>query len=251
MYDSVYDPSGRKPAARDFRTTCWQMVASAGGDTSNESQQALTQLCEQYWYPLYAYIRRSGHRADQAEDLTQAFFAMLLEKKSFKNADPSRGRFRSYLLGALKNFLCNESDRARALKRGGGRGPLSLDVSSGEGRYAIEPADSRSSPERLFDRQWALTVLSHALKTVKDDLARQGKQTMFDRLQFCLVGDDAGADYRKIGEELGMNEGAIKTAVHRLRKRYRDALREQIAQTLDSEDEVEEEIQYLFAALKA
>jgi RNA polymerase sigma-70 factor (ECF subfamily) len=224
-------------------------VAAAGAQTTIASRQALATLCEQYWYPLYAFIRRRGHPRDEAEDLTQAFFAMLLEKNTLKHADPQRGRFRSYLLGTLRNFLANEWDRSQAIKRGGGRKPVSMDAASAEGRLGIEPHIDQS-PEHFFDRQWALTVLNLAMELLRIQSRKNGKEAIFDRLQTCLVGEESELNYQQIGDELGMTEGAVKVAVYRLRAKYRELIREQIAQTLDSQDEIDDEIRHLFEALR-
>jgi RNA polymerase sigma factor (sigma-70 family) len=235
-------------AARQFETTRWSLVLSAGGTTSPDSRDALAQLCELYWYPLYAYVRRQGYDQHQAQDLTQGFFTRLLEKKIMASADSQRGRFRSFLLASLKNFLNNEWDHSQAQKRGGGRHPISLDAQSAESRYANEPAHERS-PERLFERRWALTVLDLSLAELREQLSDQGQAVLFDRMKGALAGQTPGEPYRALGEELGMSEAAVKSALHRLRQRLGKIIRGRIAQTVDSPQEIEDELARLLAAM--
>lgn len=223
------------------------MLTAAGRDGSG-AHQALATLCETYWYPLYAYVRRQGYDADQAKDLTQAFFARLIEKHDVEDARRDRGRFRSFLLASLKHFLLNEAQYRRRLKRGGGQAPLSLEFDAAEGRYLREPPDPRT-PETIFDRRWALTVLDRVLRRLRHDAGASGKTAEFDALKACLNGDLPHGSYRALGEKLGMTEGAVKVAVHRLRRRFQRCLREEIAQTVLTADEVDEELQYLFRAL--
>ena len=232
-----------------FSTTRWSLVLEAGAPAGLPGKEALATLCKLYWYPLYAYVRRRGHTADQAEDLTQGFFARLLEKNVVGDADPHRGRFRSYLLGAMKQFLSNERERSQAQKRGGGRASVSLSgAEDAERRYSHEPSHD-SSPERLFDRQWALTVLDLAMAELRAEFGRRGKERLFERLKGCLAGEDPDLTYRQIAGELGMTEGAVGVAVHRMRRQYREALRQQIAQTVQSPAEIDDEIRQLFAAV--
>jgi RNA polymerase sigma factor (sigma-70 family) len=232
-----------------FQTTRWSLVVAAGATTSAESRDALAELCTLYWYPLYAYVRRAGHDTHQAEDLTQAFFARLLEKKAVRLADPQRGRFRSFLLASLRNFLSNEWDRTRSVKRGGGTAPLSLDAASAEARYGNEPAHDLS-PERLYERRWALTLLELAMSQLQRQLVERGNGKLFDRLQGLLAGERSDVSYRELGNELGMSESAVKTAVHRLRQRFGALVRGQVAQTVSSTDQVDDELNYLFSALE-
>ncbi|MEZ6114581.1 MAG: sigma-70 family RNA polymerase sigma factor, partial [Pirellulaceae bacterium] len=206
-------------AARQFATTHWSLVVAAGGG-SDESRRALAELCELYWYPLYAYIRRRGIASAEAQDLTQAFFAELLEKERLRAATPDRGRFRSFLLASLNHFLANQWRDARRQKRGGDRTPLSIDYASAESRYQWEPADDETA-ERTFERRWAMTLLSAALDRLRDECDRQGKLPLFERLKAYLAGEPDAATYRQIAEELAMSEGAVKTAAHRLRSRGR------------------------------
>ena len=231
-----------------FATTRWSVVASAGRGGSAESRDALAALCETYWFPLYAFVRRQGYSADDAQDLIQSFFARLLEKNYLEAADRRRGRFRSYLLGALKHFLANQRKRSRAWKRGGGQAVLSLDFASAESRYHLDPAD-QLTPERLYDKRWALALLDRVLKRLRDELARAGKLARFDRLKQYLSGEPQAGSYRQIAGELTMTEGAVKVAVHRLRRRYRELLEDEIAQTLAGPEEFEDELRHLLSAV--
>ena len=231
-----------------FGTTQWGLVAAASAPSDEQSRWALSLLCEQYWFPIYAYIRRQGYPAHQAEDLTQAFFALILEKKTFSRADPQRGRLRTYLLGALRNFLAGQFQKQSAARRGGGRRVVPLDPATAEGWLQAAGSDGQS-PEKLFDRQWALTVLDLAMRRLRGRYFDAGKADLFELLVPQLTGDDAARCYRELGAQVAMSEGAVKVAVHRLRQEYRQILREQIGQTLVSADEVDEEVRHLFAAL--
>jgi len=238
-------PSGRNAV---FATTHWSVVLSAGDRRSPESSRALETLCQTYWYPLYAYVRRTGRRPEDAQDLTQAFFERLLEKDWLSAADQKRGRFRSFLLSSLKHFLANEWDRMSAQKRGGHLRILSLDAQSAETRFHREPADT-ASPDKAFDRRWALTLLDTVLSRLQTEYASEGKSKLFETLKGTLGGDRASAPYARIARELESSEGAVKVAVHRLRQRYRRLLRSEIAQTVEKEADVEDELRHLFAAL--
>jgi RNA polymerase sigma-70 factor (ECF subfamily) len=207
-------------------------------------------LCEAYWYPLYAFVRRQGYGLDDAQDLTQAFFARLLEKQDLQDARRDHGKFRSFLLASMKHFLLNDRDYHRALKRGGGIALLPLEFDGAEGRYALEPEDGHT-PETIFDRRWALTVLDRVLARLRREAAAAGKGREFDRLKTCLTGEPADVGYRELGEAIGMTEGAVKVAAHRLRRRYRRFLREEIANTVLTDAAVEDEIRYLFRTLSA
>ena len=231
-----------------FATTHWSVVLQAGQPGAPGYQQALETLCRGYWFPLYAYLRRHGYDSHQAEDYTQAFFCRVLEKQVLRSADSKRGRFRSFLLATLKNFLADERDRARAQKRGGGRKLLSIDFNEAENQYALEPAD-RLSPEKLFDKSWALTVLERTMACLKTELAGKNKKELFDHLKIYLTAEKGSIPYRDTAAELNMTEAAVRTAVHRLRRHYRKSLRDEIAQTVASEDQIDEEIDDLFAAL--
>ena len=234
-------------AAAQFAETHWSLVLAAR-TTSPEAAAALAGLCQAYWYPLYAFVRRQGHSPHDAQDLTQEFFARLLAKNYLADVDRAKGRFRSFLLAAMKNFLANEWDRARAQKRGGGDTVLSLDATAAESRYALEPAD-HASADKLYDRRWALTLLDRAIGRLRDEFARDDKAALFDELKFALTGDKADASHATVAARLGMTEGAVKVAAHRLRKRYRELLRAEIAETVATPAEVEEELRQLCAAL--
>jgi RNA polymerase sigma-70 factor (ECF subfamily) len=221
---------------------------AAGRPKSASYQQALETLCQTYWFPLYAYLRRQGYDSHQAEDYTQAFFAGMLARGGLRLADPKRGKFRSFLLVSLKHFLSNERARARAKKRGGGRKVLSLDFQNAESQYALEPRDELS-PEKLFERSWALTVLARTMARLQAEAISANKQKLFDRLKVYLTAEKSSVPYRDAAAELDMAESALRVAVHRLRKRYREMLRDEIAQTVTSDDQIDEEIRDLFAAL--
>jgi RNA polymerase sigma factor (sigma-70 family) len=236
------------PASPVFVTTRWSVVVSAQGKDSPAAARALEQLCRAYWYPLYAHVRRAGHTPADAEDLTQAFFARLLEKDWLGMADRERGRFRSFLLGSLKHFLANEWDKARARKRGGHLQVVSLDAPAGEERFRQEPM-AQGSPDREFDRRWALALLDTVLARLEQDYAQAGKAVAFQHLKSALSGGRSDVPYARLSEALGMSEGAVRVAVHRLRQRYREVLREEIAQTVATATEVEDELRQLFAAL--
>jgi len=242
--------SRNSPLAGDgrFATTHWSVVLAAGQPESTRYRQALESLCRTYWFPLYAYLRRQGHDADRAEDYVQAFFAALLEKHGLRLADPKRGRFRSFLLASLKHFLANERARAGAQKRGGGMKILPLDIEAAESQYALQQRGEFSA-EKLFERSWALTVLERTMARLRAEAGTEKKQRLFDCLQGYLTAKDSAASYRQAAEELNMTEGAVKVAAHRLRKRYRELLRDEIAQTVTTEDQINEEIRDLFAAL--
>jgi RNA polymerase sigma factor (sigma-70 family) len=239
-----------KHGAEFFATTHWSVVLTAQGVDARRAQAALAQLCQAYWYPLYAFVRRQGYRPEDAQDLTQEFFARLLAANSLAGVHPEKGRFRSFLLASLKYFLANEWDRAHAAKRGGGQALLSLDDSEAENRYRLEPADTLSA-DRIFERRWALTLLEQVLQRLRQDYTQAGKEVLFEELKGALVGASATAPYVQMAGRLNMSEGAVKVAVHRLRRRYRELLRQEIAQTVASETEVEDEIRHILAILTA
>jgi len=230
-----------------FATTHWSIVVSAGDQRSPEASRALATLCEHYWFPLYAFVRRAGHSTEDAQDLTQEFFVHLLAKNSLAVADRQRGRFRSFLLGAMKHFLADQRDRARARKRGGTKTVISFDSLNAETRYRLEPA-SDLTPEKMFEKQWALWLLEHVLSRLHAELVAEGKSALFDALKDALTGAPS-ATYAAIGAELGMSEGAVKVAAHRMRCRYRALLREEISQTVANSEEIGEEIRYLLSCL--
>ncbi len=227
-----------------FATTQWTMILHAQGEDSQAARDALARLCRTYWFPLYAFVRRRGHSPEDAEDLTQEFFARLLRCNWIEDARRERGRFRSFLLAALKHFLANEWDRARASKRGGGQVPVSLNDTNAEGRYQLEPADTMSA-DRIFERRWAMTLLDGVMARLRAEHVAAGKTEFYNQLKPCLIGARASAPYAEIAARLGMSEGAVKVAVHRLRQRYRTLLREEISQTVTGPDEVDEELRYL------
>lgn len=232
----------------DFLTTQWSLVLRAGAADDTAARQALADLCQRYWYPLYVYVRRRGVGVEQAEDAIQGFFTRLLEKQALAGVTVAGGRFRSFLLTALKNYLANERDRAAADKRGGKLAMLSLDVASGESRLALEPQHS-DTPERLFDRHWALTLLEVVLQRLEGEYLAAGKSRLFDMLKTGLTSGAERLPYAAIGEDLSISEEAARQAASRLRKRYRELLREEVASTLSSEQEIDDEIRGLFAVL--
>lgn len=243
------DSRSDTPRGRErFVTTRWTLVLSAGRKSSPQSDRALGELCQMYWYPLYAYVRRRGYAKADAEDLTQAFFERLLAKNYLEGLRAERGRFRAFLLASLKHFLANEWDRAQRQKRGGGALHLSLDWQDAEARYDLDPPDL-ASPDRLYDRAWALALLERVVVRLRQEHAAEGKGAFFEVVKECLTGGDAAVSYREAAERLQSSEGALRVAVHRLRKRYRDLLREEIAQTLEDPAQVPEELRSLQAAL--
>jgi len=233
---------------RRFATTQWSVVLAAGNVGRHEARTALAQLCETYWYPLYAYVRRRVGNVHEAQDLTQAFFSHLLEKQAIARADRDRGRFRAFLVAAFKNFLANEWEKARAEKRGGGKAPLSIDVDSGESRYQIEPAHELT-PETLYERRWVLTLLDRVLDGLRIELAEAGKAEHFDELKGALTGQPTAADYDRAAKALKISPAAAKQAAYRMRKRYRQLFREEVARTVADEAEVDDEIGRLLAIL--
>ena len=243
------ETTGLEPPQRAvFVTTHWSVVVRAGRSDTTRARDALGKLCQTYWPPLYAYVRRVGHSPEDAQDLTQEFFARLLERNTFAQADPERGRFRSFLLGSLKNFLASEWDKARAQKRGGGAQIISLQLDAAETRCSrlAAPGDT---PDRAFDRQWALALLDAVLNRLRQEYTDAGREDLFLGLKDTLGGGRSEIPYRDLGAQLGMSEGAVKVAAHRLRQRYRELLRAEIANTVSGPEQVEEELRQLFAAL--
>ncbi len=224
------------------------MVLAAGRSETTNAHAALEELCRVYWYPLYAYVRRRGHSPEDAQDLTQEFFARLLEHKWVARADRQRGRFRSFLLSAMSYFLSDEWDKARAQKRGGGVTPVPLQFDTAETRYGHEPAD-QVTPEQTYERRWALALLEEVLRKLRLEYEEAGRTELFTALHPCLVGERAGLPYKEVAAKLDMSEGAVKSAVHRLRGRYRELLRHEIAQTVAEPGEVDEELRHLFVVL--
>jgi RNA polymerase sigma-70 factor (ECF subfamily) len=243
---STHPPPDASPSR--FATTHWSIVLAARDPVQPHSREALSALCLTYWYPLYAFVRRHGHDAEEAQDLTQSFFLRLLEKDYLRVVDRAKGRFRSFLLAAFEHFLHNEYHRARAAKRGGGKQPLSLDFAGAEDRYAIEPTHTET-PDKLFERRWALTLLDCVLARLEQEWTVAGKQKVFERLRPSLLDEPQSLPYAELAKELHVSPAAVKMAVHRLRKRYRALLREEIARTVEDPAHVDDEIARLFAAL--
>jgi RNA polymerase sigma-70 factor (ECF subfamily) len=232
-----------------FMTTRWSVVLAAGRTSQPAAREAMATLCGLYWQPLYAFIRRRGSSPEEAEDMVQAFLAHVIEKGSLRHVDPGKGKFRSFLLASLKNFLSDQRSKEAALKRGGGVAPVSLDAEEAEGRYRLEPADE-ATPERIFERQWALAVIEQAMARLRKRYADSGKENHFEEMKIFLSGEKRPVPYAVVAGRLGITELAVKVAVHRLRKRFRDALREEIAQTVATSDEIDTELQALYAALE-
>lgn len=247
MTRSDQHPSSSAEVPAYFATTHWSLVLAAGHPTPG-AHAALAKLCQIYWYPLYAYVRRQGHGPHDAQDLTQEFFARLLEQHSVAEVRREKGKFRSFLLAAMNHFLANEWDRARAQKRGGRCRLVSLDAASAEDRYRLEPVD-QLTPDRIFERRWALTLLEEVLRRLGRDYAAAGKAELFAQLKSCLTGERAALPYARLAARLGLTEGAVKVAVHRLRQRYRQILRAEIAHTVACPEEIEDEIRHLFAVV--
>jgi DNA-directed RNA polymerase specialized sigma24 family protein len=234
-----------------FPTTRVSLVLAASAGATPQSREALSALCQMYWYPIYAYLRRRGYAVEEAEDFTQGFFALVLEKHYLRDFERERGRFRSFLLGCLKHFLAHQQSWQRAQKRGGGVAPLPLDdvIHSAESRYSREPRDE-CTPDKVFERQWATTVLERVQARLEEEAAGGAKAAQFQRLKALLTGDDRDIRYTALARELGITEGAVKVAMHRLRQRFRECLREEIAQTVAAPEEIGGEIRYLLAALR-
>lgn len=237
------------PGSSQFPTTRWTLVVAAGDPQRKDARSALVSLCENYWYPLYAYLRRRGYAPDQAQDLTQEFFMRVLEGRYLDRADPEKGRFRSFILTSLKFFAGDEQDRQRAQKRGGGA-VVSFELSSGESgeeRYQREPGHDET-PERIFERRWALSMLERVMDRLRDEFVQHGRSENFERMKVFLLGQSE-APYADLAREMNTSEGALKVAIHRLRKRYRELFRQEIADTVADPAEVESELRYLAAVL--
>lgn len=241
--DSRSNPFGK------FATTQWSLVIAAGNRENENSNRALETLCHAYWPPLYAYARRRVRDSHEAQDLTQAFFERLLEKHYLADANPQRGRFRAFLITSFKHFLSKEWDKAKALKRGGGRPPISLDFESADSQICIEPASGLTA-EKLYDKQWAITMLTRVMESLEAEFVAKGKADHFVELKGFILGDHAGTTYAQVASLLNMTEAAAKKAGSRLRRRYRERLREEICQTVSGPEEVEDEMRNLFSALE-
>jgi RNA polymerase sigma factor (sigma-70 family) len=233
-----------------FETTRWSLVIAAGGDDSSAARAALATLCESYWYPLYAYVRRRGATPDDARDLTQGFLTSLLERRDFANLRQEQGRFRAFLLASLQHFLANDAARRRTQKRGGGLILLPLALDDAEGRYRYEPAEP-ATPETLYERRWALTVIERVLAHLRQEWEATSRAAEFDELKACLLGQAPPGGYAAIAGRLGTTEGAVKVAIHRLRRKFQAQLRRDIAETVSDAADIDDEIRYLVRALDA
>ena len=235
------------PTAQRFAATRWSVVLAARQADSPQAREALATLCQTYWYPLYAFVRRQGCRPHDAQDLTQEFFARLIAKQYLAALHRERGKFRTFLLTAFTRFLANERDKARARKRGGGQTPISIDAAAAESRYGLEPSHGLT-PEKIYEQRWALALLEQVMARLRQDYGSEGKAALFERISGSLSRPRGAVPYAEIAVQLATTEGAIKMAVYRLRGRYREVLREEIAQTVAGPAEVEEELRALFAA---
>ena len=230
-----------------FCTTLGSVVRTAGRSSGRAAEAAIEQLCQAYWYPLYAFSRRMGSTPPEAQDLTQEFFQHLLQSNLFGRAEPAAGRFRSLLLTSFKNFTGQARIKARAQKRGGGLEFVSIEMQEAEGRYQLEPTDGRS-PDRIYDRRWAVTLIERVLQRLESEATMTGRRHQFNTLQRFLVGDKEGG-YAEISRDLNLSEGALRVAVHRLRLRFRELFREELAQTVASSADFDEELRHIFTVL--
>ena len=231
-------------APATFATTHWSVVLAAGHPDSLQATDALEKLCRTYWYPLYVFLRRQGHSAEDAQDLVQGFFLHLLRGDILQTAEPGRGRFRSFLLGTLKHFLSDEKDKAEAQKRGGGQQFISWDLAGAESRFRQEPADE-SSPDRLFERRWAMTLLEQALDHLRAECASDARSELFEQLQGFVTGEKGPVSYAEAAASLGLSLSAVKSAIFRLRRRYHELVRDEVGHTVAEPAEVEEELRYM------
>jgi len=243
MTSESHKPQG----AGCFTDTHWTMVLAAGQKDSR-AKTALEELCRIYWYPLYAFVRRQGYGKNDAEDLTQEFFARLITRDDLATVDREKGKFRSFLLASMKHFLANEWDRAQAQKRGGGKRILSINLEDSELKYAMEPTHV-ITPDKLYDRRWAMIVLEQVMTKLRNEMRAEGKADHFEQLKEFIAGNKGDVRYAEVAENLGLSEAAVKTAVHRLRKRYRRLLIAEIADTVETQHDVEQELRHLLAAL--
>jgi RNA polymerase sigma-70 factor (ECF subfamily) len=237
-----------RPSAARFPTTCWGRVLEAADPAAPEARAALEGLCRDYWYPLYAFVRRKGHDPEAAQDLVQGLFAELLERQDLRRLGPERGQFRSFLMACCVHHLARHHEHIRAVKRGGGRIAFSFDALTAESRFGGEPCHGLTA-ERLFERRWALTLLDHVLAGLDAEMGRSNKQALYRRLRPALLGHEGAPSNQEIADELGLSVGAVKMTAHRLRMRYRERLREEIARTVADPSEIDGEIQALLATL--
>lgn len=241
--------SGSDTAPRSFVTTHWSVVLAAGDSSVPGAQAALEKLCRTYWYPLYVYVRREGNSPEDAQDLTQDFFARLLEKNYLAKADPDRGKFRTFLLRSLKNFLVNEWKRAGRLKRGGGLEFLSIDADAAEDRYAMEAPD-KVNPDGEYETRWAVTLIEQVLAALRQEFNAADKGRLFEELKGFIWGDKSCASYAEIAVPLNLSEGTVKVAVHRLRQRFRELLRAEVAHTVARPEDIDGELRHLISVLR-
>jgi len=246
------NPTGKNPPPREqFPQTRWSVLLAARDDHDEaRAAAALDELCRAYWFPLYVYVRRRGFSPHDAEDLTQGYFAALIEKDYLAGADRERGKLRSFLLVTLKHFIADEWSKASALKRGAGKTPISIDAADAEERYALEPTDEQS-PDRLYEKRWALTLLDNVLEQLRTDYSTAGQLELFDALKKFLSWNSGREAYREVAARLGMKENAVRVAIFRLRRRYGDLLRSQVADTVMTADEIPTELEYLFTVLRS
>lgn len=232
-----------------FETTNWSLILQAVAGQSTAARAALAQICEAYWPPVYAFVRRRGMAPADAEDLTQSYFARFFEKEYLRDFRPEAGRFRTFLLASVSHFLSNQWDRERARKRGGGTVQISFDAASAEERLRLEPVD-RLTPEAIFERQWAAAVLARCLERLREEQSASGGRARFERLKAFLTGDGAASDYAALAQELGIGESTVRVAVHRLRRRFAAVLREEVARTVARPEEVDAEIRWMLETLR-
>jgi RNA polymerase sigma-70 factor (ECF subfamily) len=237
------------PVSSGFPTTAWTVVSRARSGADSEAREALAFLCTAYWLPLYSFARRLGNASDDALDLTQGYFALLIEKEYLSDVQLRQGRFRAFLLTSFRHFISKERDRTRALKRGGGRAPLSIDAAEAEGRYSDEPPGTLD-PEALFERRWALTILERAIARLRQEFAEAGRKAELEQLEDYLTGSEPRAPYQDTAERLGTTEGAVKKMVYRLRRRYGQLLREEIGATVVDPAEIDSELRHLLSAVR-
>ena len=233
---------------REFATTHWSVVLAANGSSDSQASVALETLCRTYWYPLYAYVRRQGRTAEESQDLTQEFFLRLLQKNRLAMADPSRGRFRSFLLTSLKNFLVNHWEKTQTMKRGSGQPVLSWDAEQAEGRYLAEPVN-QSTPDRIYEKRWAVALVENVLEQLRTEYASTGKLALFDDLKAHVWGD-GGEGYAAAAARLNTTEGALRLSVHRMREQFRRLLRQEVAHTVAEPEEIDAELRHLIAVLR-
>ena len=246
---AVREPSAETRIGRAFAGTRWSVVVLARGGDSPEAGKALEELCQVYWYPLYAFVRRSGHGHHEAEDLTQGFFLHFISRDSLAHVEPAKGKFRSFLLASLKHYLVNERERAGARKRGGGQVLVSIDMEGADGRYACEPADKKT-PETVYERRWAMIVLESAMNELRQEYDKKGRADFFSALHDQIAdGDVMNGSYTELAVQLRTTEGNLKVVVHRLRRRFGALIRAKIAQTVESDADVDDEIRYLMSCL--